>query len=56
MVGCVYIYPARDDVHDARVLSWVCADRAELDAKLWRAVTDWLVADWPFAAVDYAAR
>ena len=56
VVGCVYIYPARDDVHEARVLSWVRADRAELDAKLWRAVTDWLVADWPSAAVDYAAR
>jgi hypothetical protein len=38
------------------VLSWVRADRAELDVVLWRAVSDWLTADWPFATVDYAAR
>jgi hypothetical protein len=40
IVGCVYIYPARDDHHDARVSSWVRATRAELDVPLWQAVSD----------------
>jgi hypothetical protein len=56
VIGCVYIYPAPGTEVDARVLSWVRADRAELDVKLWRAVSDWIAADWPFATVDYAMR
>jgi RimJ/RimL family protein N-acetyltransferase len=53
VVGCLYIYPAREGDHDAKVLSWVRADRAELDAPLRRAVAGWLAADWPFGSVDY---
>ena len=56
VVGCVYIYPAPDAPHDARVLSWVRASRAELDAPLWQAVSDWLATEWPFENVDYAPR
>lgn len=56
VVGCVYIYPDPERAHDARVRSWVRASRAELDAPLWRAVRDWLAAEWPFDHVDYAAR
>jgi RimJ/RimL family protein N-acetyltransferase len=56
VIGCLYIYPVRDDSHDARVLSWVQASRADLDATLWRTVSDWLDRDWPFERVDYAAR
>jgi hypothetical protein len=56
VIGCVYIYPARDAEHDARALSWVTAGRAHLDAPLWRAVSEWLAADWPFAGVEYAPR
>jgi RimJ/RimL family protein N-acetyltransferase len=56
VIGCVYIYPARDSEEDARVLSWVRADRSELDTELWRAVSDWIAADWPFETVDYAVR
>ena len=56
VIGCVYIYPAPDGGADALVESWVRADRPELDAKLWRAVSDWIAADWPFVAVKYAAR
>ncbi len=56
VVGCVYIYPDRDGVHDARVQSWVRASRAELDAPLWRAVSEWLADEWPFERVAYAAR
>jgi hypothetical protein len=56
VVGCVYIYPASAGPHDAHVLSWVRASRAELDAPLWQAVSDWLAAEWPFENVDFAPR
>jgi hypothetical protein len=48
VIGCVYIYPALDGEHDARVQSWVRASRAELDLLLRRAVADWLTQTWPF--------
>jgi len=56
VVGCVYIYPVSDGSHEARVLSWVRASRAELDGPLWQAVSDWLAAEWPFEKVEYAVR
>ena len=56
VVGCVYIYPARDSDNDARVLSWVRESHAHLDTSLWRAVNEWLEVDWPFAGVEYAPR
>ncbi len=58
VIGCVYIYPLRSDPEPggAHVESWVRADRAELDAPLHRAVSDWLARDWPFRRVDYAGR
>jgi hypothetical protein len=56
VVGCVYLYPDKDGRHDAKVLSWVRASRAELDVPLWRAVSDWLAAEWPFESVLYADR
>jgi RimJ/RimL family protein N-acetyltransferase len=56
VVGCVYIYPVPGGEHDARVLSWVRASRADLDVPLWRAVSEWLAAEWPFRNVEYAAR
>jgi hypothetical protein len=56
VIGCVYIYPDKSEEHDAKVLSWVRASRAELDAPLWRAVSDWLEAEWPFERVAYAER
>jgi RimJ/RimL family protein N-acetyltransferase len=54
VIGCVYIYPA--DEGGARVLSWVRASKAELDAELWRVVSAWVGDSWPFERVDYAAR
>ncbi len=48
VVGCVYVYPARDDAHDALVQSWVRVSRAELDEPLRRAVAQWLSDTWPF--------
>ena len=53
VVGCVYIYPAKDGEHDAHVMSWVRATRAELDAPLRRAVAGWLEAEWPFERARY---
>jgi RimJ/RimL family protein N-acetyltransferase len=56
VIGCVYIYPLRDSDDTAIVQSWVRQNHAPLDTPLWRAVTDWLESDWPFAAVQYASR
>jgi RimJ/RimL family protein N-acetyltransferase len=53
VIGCVYIYPANDGQHDARVLSWVRADRAPLDARLRDAVSAWLALYWPFTNYLY---
>jgi RimJ/RimL family protein N-acetyltransferase len=55
VIGCVYIYPANDGEHDARVRSWVRASRAELDGTLRSVVLDWITSDaWPFSNVLYA--
>ncbi|WP_049561132.1 GNAT family N-acetyltransferase [Nonomuraea sp. SBT364] len=55
VIGCVYIYPGDGD-HDAHVSSWVRADRAELDAPLYEAVTAWLSTHWPFGTAGYEPR
>ena len=56
VIGCVYIYPVRNSEYDACALSWVRESRAHLDEPLWRTVSAWLEASWPFAAVEYAPR
>jgi RimJ/RimL family protein N-acetyltransferase len=56
VIGCVYIYPLPDSEYDARVLSWVRGSHADLDRTLWRAVSEWIAADWPFEKIDYANR
>jgi GNAT superfamily N-acetyltransferase len=56
VIGCVYIYPAKSEEHDARVHSWVTVSRAELDVPLWETVSDWLATAWPLERVDYAER
>jgi hypothetical protein len=48
VIGCVYVYPADDDVHDASVQSWVRVSRADLDPVLTAAVAEWLASSWPF--------
>ena len=53
VIGCIYIYPDREGAADARVRSWVRADRADLDLPLRRAVRDWLDGVWPFERVEY---
>ncbi|MEU6867479.1 N-acetyltransferase [Streptomyces sp. NPDC046876] len=58
VIGCLYIYPAKDGSGQVHVSSWVRADRAELDAVVHRTVSRWLVDAWPFEAgrVVYASR
>ena len=56
VMGCVYIYPSRDEHVDAQVLSWVRADRSDMDRVLYDAVSAWLRRDWPFGVVDYDER
>ena len=56
VIGCLYIYPAKDGEHDAQARSWVRADVAHLDASLHAAVSRWLVERWPFRCVRYADR
>ena len=56
VIGCVYIYPLPDSDYDACALSWVRESHAHLDLPVWRAVSEWLESDWPFASVQYAPR
>jgi hypothetical protein len=49
VVGCVYVYPARDAIHDAVVQSWVRESEASHDDTFRRAIADWLTSGaWPF--------
>ena len=57
VVGCVYVYPSDDGVHDAVVLSWVRESVADQDETLRRAVADWLTSGaWPFERPLYEPR
>ena len=56
VIGCLYIYPAKDGSGDAEVHSWVRADVAELDGPLHSAVSRWLAERWPFERAIYPGR
>jgi len=56
VIGCLYIYPSEKPGVDAKVRSWVRAADADLDAVLYRVVTDWLATSWPFGRIEYAVR
>lgn len=56
VIGCVYIYPSDSPDHDAQVRSWVAASRAEMDVIVWREVSEWLEAEWPFSSFSYDPR
>ncbi|HUB37278.1 MAG TPA: N-acetyltransferase [Streptosporangiaceae bacterium] len=64
VIGCVYIYPPEGQHRDggtegqpaAAVMSWVRADRANLDRVLYDTVTAWLERAWPFGSIQYALR
>lgn len=56
VIGCLYIYPDEQEGSGAYVSSWVRHSRADMDALVWRTVTDWLRANWPFQEFRYAER
>jgi len=64
VIGCVYIYPPQGQRWDggsegqpaAAVMSWVRADRGDLDRVLYDAVVAWLECAWPFGSIQYAPR
>jgi len=56
VIGCVYLYPTKDGIHDVEVQSWVRASRAELDVALYDAVSAWVRDVWPFQRPLYAPR
>jgi hypothetical protein len=56
VIGCLYIYPSKDEDFVASVRSWVTASQNAMDAIVWREVADWLDEAWPFQSIDYAAR
>jgi len=56
VIGCVYIYPGKEEGYDAWVRAWVRASHAHLDGPLRRTVADWLASEWPFDRIDDAAR
>ena len=56
VIGCLYMYPARQTGHDVSVRSWVRESRASMDQGVWRAVSAWINDSWPFEAPLYAPR
>lgn len=49
VVGCVYIYPSKDGVHDAVMQSWVRVSIADRDDAVRQALAAWITSDaWPF--------
>jgi len=54
VVGCVYVYPAGDGLHDAVVQSWVRESEAAHDDAFRHAIADWVTsAAWPFQRPVY---
>ena len=56
VVGCLYIYPSRDDTHDASIASWVRASRASLDGPIRTSLAAWFATAWPFRNPEYASQ
>jgi hypothetical protein len=56
VIGCVYIYPAEHPDHDAEVTSWVRVSREGMDRIVWRSMSGWIAASWPFSNPIYASR
>ncbi len=55
VIGCVYLYPPEGE-GDVIVLSWVRADRSDLDEPLAAAVAAWLADAWPWQRPDRRGR
>jgi hypothetical protein len=56
-LGCLYINPTTLPGYEAEAHCWIRASHAtELDTRLYRVMTEWIAADWPFGAVAYPGR
>lgn len=57
-LGCVYILPSENMQYDAMVILWVRKSELAngLDEKLFSAVQNWIVKEWPFKNVAYPGR
>jgi hypothetical protein len=55
VIGCVYLYPPEFE-GDVSVRSWVRADRSDLDQPLATAVTNWIIAEWPWQQLERFGR
>ena len=49
-----FLMPA--EVRGILMLPLLFITRVDLDAELWRAVSDWMADSWPFERFEYAAR
>ncbi|MGI9667825.1 MAG: N-acetyltransferase [Acidimicrobiia bacterium] len=56
VIGCVYIYGGKKVDTDVHVRSWVRASRPEMDAVIWRELSEWFADAWPFETWTYAER
>ena len=54
VIGCIYIYPDRDNDHDAVISSWVRQSRADVDIPVREALSSWINDAWPFSNAHYA--
>ncbi|MBC2737474.1 MAG: hypothetical protein HF981_24145 [Desulfobacteraceae bacterium] len=55
-LGCVYIDPCRLEMFDWEVYLWLRDDCAELDAKLYKIMKDWVSECWPFGSIIFPGR
>ena len=57
-LGCVYVLPSNNKEYDAMVILWVRKSELSngLDERLFSAVQNWLVGEWPFKNVAYPGR
>jgi hypothetical protein len=57
-VGCVYIYPSPNRVHDSMVIFWVRQSEVNngLDDFLCETVKNWVREKWPFKNPGYPGR
>ncbi len=56
VIGCVYLYPSKDEEYDVTVESWVRASHAALDVPLADALVEWIASDWPWTRLDRRGR
>ncbi len=56
VIGCIYIYPSSATGEGARVRSWVTESRSDMDAVVWRSLSEWIETSWPFQNSLYATR